>query len=185
MWPGSSRRRAVPEPSPPTASRPAPLDPERLLTTLARHGVRFVLIGALAARLQGFPRLTADADITPAPDRENLERLAAALRELESRVFTENLPEGLPFDCSAQTLARAETWNLVTSAGRLDLAFAPAGTRGYHDLASGAVRFEVFGTELLASSLEDLVRSKKATGRLRDRQDVLLLREMMKSRPKG
>ena len=40
----------------------APLDPERLVTTLARHGVRYVLIGALAARMQGFPRVTADAD---------------------------------------------------------------------------------------------------------------------------
>jgi hypothetical protein len=50
------------------------------------------LIGALAARLQGFPRLTADADITPARDRDNLERLAAALRELDARVYTESVP---------------------------------------------------------------------------------------------
>jgi len=93
--------RAVPEPAP-----PAPLDPERLLTTLAQHGVRFVLVGALAARLHGFPRVTADADITPARDPENLARLAAALRELQARVYTESVPEGLPFDCSAQALAR-------------------------------------------------------------------------------
>ena len=39
----------------------APLDPERLITTLARHEVKYVLIGAVAARLQGFPRMTADA----------------------------------------------------------------------------------------------------------------------------
>jgi hypothetical protein len=55
---------------------------------LAKHGVRYVLIGALAARLQGFPRVTADADITPSDDRENLEKLAAALRELGARVYT-------------------------------------------------------------------------------------------------
>lgn len=42
------------------------LDPELLVKTLARHRVRYVLIGAMAARLQGFPRMTADADITPA-----------------------------------------------------------------------------------------------------------------------
>jgi hypothetical protein len=57
-------------------SESAPLDPERLIETLGRHDVAYVLIGALAARLQGFPRLTADADITPARDPENLERLA-------------------------------------------------------------------------------------------------------------
>jgi len=79
-----------------------PLDPERLLHTLAEHDVRFVLIGALAARLQGFPRMTADADITPAKDPENLQRLARALRALDARVYTESIPEGLAFDCSPQ-----------------------------------------------------------------------------------
>ena len=33
-----------------------PFDPERLLRALARHRVDYVLIGAVAARLQGFPR---------------------------------------------------------------------------------------------------------------------------------
>ena len=104
-------------------SNPAPFDPELLFTTLARHRVKYVLIGALAARLQGFPRMTADADITPARDRENVERLAAALGELDARVYTDTVPEGLPFDCSAAMLERGELWNLVTSAGRLDVAF--------------------------------------------------------------
>jgi len=139
-----------------------------------------VLIGALAARLQGFPRLTADADITPARDQENLNRLAAALRELDARVFTEAVPEGLRFDCSAQALSRAEIWNLVTLAGRLDLAFTPSGTAGYEDLIKGAVRFEVYGTELLAASLQDIIRSKEAAGRPQDRQDVIVMREMLR-----
>jgi hypothetical protein len=161
-------------------SDPAPLDPERLVRTLAGHGVRYVMIGALAARLQGFPRLTADADITPDRSHDNLERLAAALVELEARVYTESVPEGLPFDCSAEMLARAELWNLVTAAGRLDLAFVPAGTEGYDDLARSAVRFEVFGIELLAASLADIVRSKEAADRPQDRQDVVVLREMIR-----
>ena len=99
----------------------SPFAPELLLTTLAGHGVRFVLIGALAARLNGFPRVTADADLAPARDHENLERLAAALRALDARVYTDGVPEGLAFDCTAVTLARADGWNLVTSAGRVDL----------------------------------------------------------------
>src|SRR5437016_9683299 len=103
---------------PRAATEPAPFDPERIVTTLARHGVRYVLIGALAARLQGFPRLTADADITPSRERANLERLAAGLRELSARVYTEAVPEGLVFDCSVATLARGDMWDLVTSAGR-------------------------------------------------------------------
>lgn len=163
-------------------SSPAPLDPERIVTILAKHRVRFVLIGAVAARLQGFPRLTADADITPARDPDNLERLAAALRELDARVFTESVPEGLPFDCSASRLARADMWSLVTSAGRLDVAFRPSGTDGYEDVVRRAVRFEVYGVELLAASLEDIIRSKQAADRPQDRQDVIVMQAMLRRR---
>jgi hypothetical protein len=159
------------------STRPAPLDPEGLVKTLARHGVKYVLVGALAARLHGFPRVTADADITPSRDAANLEQLAAALRELDARVYTEGVPEGLSFDCSAETLSRSEMWKFATSAGRLDVAFTPSGTAGYDDLLAGAVRFEVYGVELLAAGLEDIIRSKEAADRPQDRQDVLLLRE--------
>ena len=159
----------------------APFDPEKLLTTLARHDVRYVLIGAVAARLQGFPRTTADADITPATDADNLEHLAAALRELEACVYTESIPEGLPFDCTPATLRRALMWNLVTRAGRLDLAVRPSGTEGYDDLVRSAVAFDVFGIALNAASLDDIIRSKVAAGRPQDRQDVIVMREMIRS----
>ncbi|HSH76410.1 MAG TPA: hypothetical protein VLA09_12050, partial [Longimicrobiales bacterium] len=142
-----------------------PFDPERIIRVLAAHGVEYILIGALAARLQGFPRLTADADITPATTSDNLERLAAALRELGARVFTDGIPEGLEFDCTARTLARAHMWNLVTDAGRVDIAFRPAGTEGYEGLRESSVRFNVFGTVLQAASLADIVRSKEAADR--------------------
>ncbi|NNK48763.1 MAG: hypothetical protein HKP01_07810 [Gemmatimonadetes bacterium] len=158
----------------------APFDPERLIRALAEHEVRYVLIGALAARLQGFPRVTADADITPARDGANLERLASALRDLDAKVFSGSVPEGLSFDCSAQALARAEMWNLVTSAGRLDLAFTPAGTEGYDDLVRNAIEYEAFGVDLRAASLADIIRSKETSDRPQDRQDVLVMREMLR-----
>ena len=156
----------------------APFDPERLRGTLARHKVKFVLIGALAARLHGFPRLTADADITPASDKQNLERLAAALDDLDARVYKESVPEGLPFDRSATMLGRAAMWSLVTNAGRLDIAFTPSGTKGDKALADGAERFEAFGVHFLAASLDDIIRSKEAAGRAKDEDDVLILKAL-------
>ena len=162
-----------------------PLDPERLIAVLAAHHVRYVLIGALGARLHGFPRLTADADITPAHDDENLGHLASALRELGARVFTESVPEGLAFDFTAPALARADMWNLVTAAGRLDIAFVPAGTTGYDDLARGAVQFDVNGALLQVARLEDIIRSKIAADRPQDRQDVAVMREMLERRTDG
>ena len=158
----------------------APFDPERIVRVLAAHEVEYILVGALAARLQGFPRLTADVDLTPARNQENLERLASALRELDARVFTDSVPEGLVFDCSATALANADLWNLVTSAGRVDLVFEPAGTGGYDDLRRTAVRFEAFGARLEAASLADIIRSKETADRPQDRQDVAIMREMLR-----
>src|SRR6266508_1669613 len=51
-------------------------------------------MSAFSAGLQGLPRATYDADITPAKGRDNLQRLAAALRELGARIYTEQIPEG-------------------------------------------------------------------------------------------
>lgn len=160
-------------------------DPERILKVLASLEVEYVLIGALAARLQGFPRMTADADITPSTDPENIEKLAEALREMDARIFTENTPDGLVFDCSAQTLRQAEMWNLITSAGRLDIAFTPAGTTGYEDLKERAIQFQVYGVDLLAANLKDIVRSKKASDRPQDRQDIIILNEIIKRNESG
>lgn len=160
---------------------PAPFNPQRIFATLAKHRVEFVLVGALAARLQGFPRLTADADLTPAWSDANLGRLATALRELQARVFTESIPEGLPFDCSARTLARGELWNLATDAGRVDLIRRPAGTEGYADLMRDAIAYDVYGGVLHAASLRDILRSKEAADRPQDRQDAEVIREMLRS----
>jgi hypothetical protein len=157
-------------------------DPERMLQVLSKRRVRYILVGATAARLQGFPRLTADADIAPASDTNNLKRLAAALLDLGARVYTESTPEGLPFSCDAETLSRASLWNLVTDAGRLDLVFKPSGTEGYEDLARSALTFEAFGIEVRAASLKDILRSKLASNRPQDRDDAIILTEMLKRR---
>jgi hypothetical protein len=163
-------------------SKIAPFDPARILVTLDKHNVRFVLIGALAARLHGFPRLTADADITPADDAPNIGNLAKALKELHAKVYTESIPGGLTFDCSAATLGRAKMWNLVTDAGRIDIAFKPAGTTGFSDLETDAEKFKAYGVVFLAASVRDIIRSKEAAGRPKDREDVAILRAMQRKR---
>jgi hypothetical protein len=46
-----------------------PLEADAIIACLERHGVRYVLIGGLAAVLHGFPQVTFDADICPARRR--------------------------------------------------------------------------------------------------------------------
>ena len=71
---------------------------------LARHEVRYVLIGGLAAITHGAGLVTQDVDICYARDQENLERLADALREVHADL--RGAEPGLPFRLDAKTLER-------------------------------------------------------------------------------
>jgi hypothetical protein len=156
-----------------TAERGLPdFDPERLLETLQRHEVRFVVVGQYAAQLRGARRPTTDVDVTPAGDAGNLERLAAALRELEAKIRTDEAGRGtvdLPYD-GRLLGSRETTWNLVTRFGNLDLVMRPAGSpNGYADLSEAATSESVGeGLTVEVASLEDVIRSKAEAGRAKD-----------------
>jgi hypothetical protein len=124
--------------------------------------------------------VTADVDITPARDRDNLERLAAALQRLGARLRTAAEPDGVAFPITADFLDRADMWTLTTNAGDLDLVFTPSGTRGYEDLKRDAERLELSaGVSVHVASLLDVIRSKQAAGRSKDVAQLPLLRETL------
>jgi len=161
------------------------LDLARLLATLHRHNVAFVLIGGLAAVYHGSPFPTEDADITPDTGHVNLDRLAAALRELNARIRTEGAPDGVPFACDAEGLSGAQTWSLVTDAGDLDISFRPSGTQGYPDLRRDAVSADVYNVRVHIASLADVIRSKQAANRPKDQRVLPTFREILAGRNDG
>lgn len=156
-----------------------PLEAEAIIACLNRHQVRYILIGGLAAVLHGSPQVTFDADICPETDLENLDRLAAALREMGARVRASDAPEGLPFACDARFLARVQLLNLVTRHGDLDLSFLPSGTDGYPDLARHASSMTIKGQPITVAALEDIIRSKEAAGRPKDQAALPVLRQLL------
>lgn len=153
-------------------------DGEAILAVLQRHGVECVLIGGFAAVVHGSPIPTNDVDITPRQDRDNFARLSAALTELEARIRVEG-QDPLPFGHDADSLAAAQVWNLTTRYGDLDISVVPTGTRGYDDLRRDAVEIEIRGTRVLLASLADIVRSKGAANRDKDRRALPVLRELL------
>ncbi len=160
-------------------AEPALFDPEQVLRTLEAHEVRYVLVGGLAATLYGSPHVTTDIDITPDREPDNLIALAAALDELQARIRSEGVPEGLAFDRSAATLARVEILNLATRYGDLDITFVPAGTQGYDDLRRRAVEIEIRDVRVPVAALADVIRSKEAAGREKDRLTLPTLRRLL------
>lgn len=155
-----------------------PFDPYRALEVLTRHGVQFVVIGAFSAVTQGYPLPTQDLDVTPTRDPENLERLAAALRELRAEL---RLPrdERLPFVLDAEYLARANSWTLSTDAGPLDIIFEPAGTAGFQDLSRDAIEQTIRGIQVLLASVRDVIRMKETSNRIKDQAQLPALRQTL------
>ncbi len=149
------------------------LDAPRAIATLAGHGVRFVVIGGMAARLHGSPSITEDLDICYARDPENFGRLAAALLELKARL--RGAPEDVSFKLDAKTLEAGDHFTFVTTAGWLDCLGIPAGSTGFEQLRRRAVTREIQGHPILVTALEDLLRMKRAAGRAKDRIELEVL----------
>lgn len=155
------------------------LSPERLLGVLADHRVRFVLVGGFAAVIHGSPYVTTDVDVVPERSEENLRRLSDALRAMHARVWTPGEPEGVLFDHDARSLGGSNVWNLVTDHGRLDVTFVPSGTSGFEDLERDALHLTILGVDVDVASLADVIRSKEAAGREKDRLVLPVLRRIL------
>lgn len=143
------------------------------LRRLTDGGVRFVLIGGVAARVQGSPSLTLDLDICYARDRENLDALAKVLLDIgaQLRGVTEDVPSRL----DARTLRNGDSFTFNTDLGALDVLATPSGTRGYDDLVLDASEVDIDGRRVLVASIDDLIRMKLAAGRLKDLVEVEIL----------
>lgn len=69
-------------PTPTGSSCGCDLDAAAIVGVLNRHGVKYVVIGGIAAQLHDLPvPATVDIDVTPARDHKNLEWLARAFDE--------------------------------------------------------------------------------------------------------
>jgi len=162
----------------------APFRPKKILEILIKHDVKCIVVGGIATTLQAAPFPTSDVDICPALDTGNLDRLASALKELQAVALANDEPKGLKLEFSGKSLKK---WlgdfrflNLITAHGRLDLLYRPAGTQGYRDLLRDSVIKDIGGgVEVRIAALADVIRSKQATGRRRDLEQLPTLRKLL------
>jgi hypothetical protein len=155
-------------------------DPLKIVQALNHRGVEYVVIGGYAGELHAAAvPPTRDIDFTPRATAENLSRLSQALTDLDARIRTEGIPDGIPFSHDAASLAGVGTWNLTCKFGELDISFKPSGTDGYEDLVRTALRVEIRGEQMPVASLADIIRSKEAAGRPKDFTALPALQERL------
>ena len=146
-------------------SKFTPAQAEELAAAFTREGVDLSLHRRERAILLGYPETTQDIDIFLPRSRENAERVLRALRSL-----------GFDLDAASTVsiLTGSEIILLKGGPFALDLIHAPDGIESFESAKSRRVfeagRFPV-------ASLDDIIASKKATGREKDLSDVKRLEQ--------
>ena len=136
---------------------------EEIRDAFSRRGVRYLFIGKSGAILLGFPDTTQDADLFVDKTPENGRAIVAALRGLG---FSLTDPQ------AAEIVSGKDFVQLKNGPFDLDLVFAPDGIERFADAWNRRVEVEGFQV----CHLDDIIASKEASGRVKDRESLPRLR---------
>ncbi len=139
-----------------------PLQAQQVAEAFNAAGVDYLFIGKSAAILLGFPGTTQDVDIFPAKTADNGRRMVKALLALGF---------ALDDNTQAEIIRGKDFIQLKNGPFDLDLVFAPDGIESFDAAKARAVREDIFPV----ANLRDIIASKKASGRMKDRLDLHLL----------
>ncbi|MFC0080945.1 hypothetical protein ACFFRE_02075 [Aciditerrimonas ferrireducens] len=161
-------------------------DLARIVEVLDRHGVEYLIVGGHATRAYGATRPTKDADCLVKTEKENLRRLAAALKELHARLRVSGLSDeesaALPIQIDAILEQQEAFSNWRTDAGDLDVMRSMPGPDGrprrYEDLAGDARVLPYAGIHIRVASLHAIVASKEQANRPKDQEALPELHEL-------
>lgn len=137
---------------------------EEIRDVFARHRVRYLFLGKSGAILLGFPDTTQDADVFVEKSPENGAALVEALRELGFELTDEQ---------AGQIRRGKDFVQLKNGPFDLDLIFAPDGIESF----AGAWQRHVESEGFPVCHPDDIIRSKTATNRAKDRESLPRLRE--------
>jgi hypothetical protein len=147
-----------------------------LFRAFEKEGLRYLLVGGLAVNLYGVERATMDVDIILAMEGENLDRFLRAARSLGLVPVMPVALESLADEAARSQWAQEKgmvAFALRTSdpaAPTLDVLIRPQVP--FEEAWARRVEKTVAGLKICLASVDDLIRMKSATGRLRDRSDI-------------
>src|SRR6266853_875988 len=139
-----------------------------VLKALRQHGLEAILIGNATAALHGAPVTTMDFDFMFRETPANLRKLKAVSRALEAVILRPYYPI-------------SKLYRVVNDDRGLQIDFMPVihGVRSFNSLRSRAVTATVAGCELRLASMLDIIASKRAAGRPRDRAVLEVLEKTL------
>ena len=179
-----------------------PPDVFTLLRILGEAGVDYVVTGSAAAMLHGVGLVPGDLDVSPAPDVENLARLASVLESIEARqdpsapfghwecgddgeqhwVETPPTPEAATARaCWRPDPSEPTSFDhlLQSRHGAIDVVPQVSGT--YDELIARAVAIDIEGHRVWIESIEDLLATLTVPRRSKDRDRIEQLRGIQRA----
>ena len=132
---------------------------QELRDALKRHQVAYLFIGKTGAVLHGFPDTTQDADLFVRKTSANGRALTRALSELGFNITEDQAGE----------IERGKDFvQLKNGPFDVDLVFAPDGIERFEDAWRRGTSIAGFPV----CSIDDIIASKKATNRAKDRETL-------------
>ena len=142
-------------------------DFKELLSLFRKHNVRYLVVGAYAVMRYTEPRFTKDLDLWIAIDKENAEAVYSALKEFGAPLL--NLA---PKDFTQE----GYFYQMGSAPMRLDIMMSIPGVE-FEFAWKRRVEVDLEGIPIPFISREDLMQSKKASGRPQDLIDIENLRK--------
>ena len=146
------------------------MDIEDLLKSLNEHKVKFVIIGAAAFPVHGYARATLDTDIFIEPTKTNATKCLNALKDFGYGVDQVTEKDLLKKKILLrQYLVEVDIHPYVKGAT-------------FQSVWNHRVKDKIGTAPVYFASLEDLIRMKRAAGRLKDKEDLKALLKLQKTR---
>lgn len=149
-----------------------------LLERLHAADVEFVIVGGVAARVNGSTLPTEDLDVCCDMSEENMIRFVAAIAPLNPTVRGD--PRKVPLNPAL--LTRVNTLIMTTSLGAFDLLSEVEPIGRYDAVIAQSFLTDVEGTPTHVLNIDALIAAKKKAGRLKDKMGVLYLESAKKRR---
>ena len=153
------------------------VDLSALLEGLLEAGVTFILVGGLAAVVQGAPITTMDVDIVPDRASENITRLLAFLNSIDA---IHRRPDNIVINPKEGDFSGRGHALLTTRLGPLDVLAVIEEGKAYEDLLDHTVEIEFRDHTIRVLDLKRLVELKRTSRDSKDRQRLPVLEETLR-----
>jgi predicted nucleotidyltransferase len=148
-----------------------------ILRALSTHGVDFILVGGVAAAVQGAPIATFDVDVLYSTDAPNLTRLLGTIEDVEGYY---RVPPERRLKPQLSHLASGGHNLLAPRFGPLDLLGSVGNSHSFPDLLPHTIEIIVGeGTTIRVLELETLIAVKEETAGDKDRASLPILRRTL------